>query len=185
MIDNRQIEMGDDGQPVHFFSLAEAGIFFGVTYQTILRWVRTGTLPSVRLGGTWRVSNRTLEAAGAGLPLWVASRAWVIVNSNKAAKSKGGVVLIRTKPADLLLEPIFEIVPWYSPLRAYRVRSPLTKDLPEGAFLTEDSSRVSAWKGNPGKYLFSLEFHKSWRSIYSIETGVSSGSVVVILQPLE
>jgi excisionase family DNA binding protein len=50
-------------------SLRAAADELGVHYMTVYRYVRTGRLPAVKVGGEWRVERADLEAAAQGGPV--------------------------------------------------------------------------------------------------------------------
>jgi excisionase family DNA binding protein len=45
---------------------AEAATELRVTVNTVYNWIHAGRIPSVRLGGLWRIRREALEAAAAG-----------------------------------------------------------------------------------------------------------------------
>jgi excisionase family DNA binding protein len=45
---------------------AEAATELRVSLGTIYNWIHAGRVPSIRLGGLWRISRQSLDAAAAG-----------------------------------------------------------------------------------------------------------------------
>ena len=49
-------------EPNELYTLEEAAAFLKVTYGTVLRWAKEGTLPAFKIGRRWRVYGRDLLA---------------------------------------------------------------------------------------------------------------------------
>lgn len=44
-------------EELRLYTLTDLESFFGVTHQTLLRWVKAGTLPAKKIGGKWRCTK--------------------------------------------------------------------------------------------------------------------------------
>lgn len=55
-------EKGNQNKPqsLRFYSLYDLEPIFGVSYRTLLRWVKTGYLPTVKIGGKRKISEEEL-----------------------------------------------------------------------------------------------------------------------------
>ena len=51
------------------YTLGEAASFFSVSKSTISRWIKSGLLPAVRLGGRVYVDESVIDAVRLGLPI--------------------------------------------------------------------------------------------------------------------
>jgi excisionase family DNA binding protein len=47
-------------EPSEIYTLEEAAEYLKVTYGTVLRWAKQGTLPAFKVGRFWRVYGRDL-----------------------------------------------------------------------------------------------------------------------------
>lgn len=54
--------MGIQTQEPTMLTVAEVAIRMGVHRETVYGWVKSGSLPSVRVGGTIRIAPSALEA---------------------------------------------------------------------------------------------------------------------------
>ena len=45
---------------VQLYSLAEIAPIIGVSYRTLQRWIKEGKLPAKKVGGRWKMTEKTL-----------------------------------------------------------------------------------------------------------------------------
>lgn len=45
---------------VQFYSLAEIAPIIGVSYRTLQRWIKAGKLPAKKVGGRWKITEKSL-----------------------------------------------------------------------------------------------------------------------------
>lgn len=48
-------------EELKLYTLTDLEEFFGVTHQTLLRWVKGGVLPAKKINGKWRCTKADIE----------------------------------------------------------------------------------------------------------------------------